>query len=206
MSVAIIAKAKNDLEVSGQTFTTDCDAYKITNLAAQRTPGWKVVEKTGGVNCQNRKVDGILADGQLYDVLIGGGPPSNQNTPAWQLIGPQGDLVAKDPYDWPDPVDGNTDPPLVPPTNGDMDLTILRALEDITLTQATHTELLEQIRNQVAADTARIIENDNQNTEKIQQQLAKIVEDAEKTLKEVLAAYVIMNRPEQTAKIRTEKK
>lgn len=100
--VDAVAKAKFDLEQAGQTFTTNCDAYKITNLAAQRM-GWKVQEKLGGENCQNRKVDGLIVDGMAIDCLQNAGPPINGNIPVWQVQGPQNAIVAKDPYPQDDP-------------------------------------------------------------------------------------------------------
>lgn len=101
--IEVVRQAKADLEAAGQRWETACDAYKITNLAAQRA-GWKVVEKTSGDNCQGRKVDGIITGGRFIDCLIAAGPPLNRNEPSWQDQGPQGALIALDPYPWPDPI------------------------------------------------------------------------------------------------------
>lgn len=102
MATADVEKAKADLEAAGQTWNTGCDAYRITNLVAQRL-GLKVVQKTSGDNCEQRKVDGIIENGRLIDILVAAGPPLNRNTPAWQDQGPQAALVAMEPFPWPDP-------------------------------------------------------------------------------------------------------
>ena len=169
---AIIAKAKADLEASGQQWETSCDAYRITNLAAQRTAGWKVVEKTSGDNCQGRKVDGIIANGNLYDVLVGAGPPNNENKPSWQLVGPQNALVALDPYPWPDPAnrpDPEPEPEPEPPPTDD----IQRQIEQLTKLVL----IMDAKLNGLA------VQSDN-NTAKIQTQIHDLVEDLEESVKQ----------------------
>lgn len=168
---AIIAKAKADLEASGQQWETSCDAYRITNLAAQRTPGWQVVEKTSGDNCQGRKVDGIIANGNLYDVLVGAGPPNNENKPSWQLVGPQNALVGKDPYPWPDPAN-RPQPEPEPEPNPDAD-EVLRKLEQLTRLVLTMDAKIDALA--IQSDT---------NTKKIQTQIHDLVEDLEESMKE----------------------
>jgi hypothetical protein len=54
---------------------------------------------------------------------------------------------------------------------------------------------LDQMRNQQAADTARVIANDDANTEKIQSQIHGVVEDAEASGKKILAIWMAANRP-----------
>lgn len=49
---------------------------------------------------------------------------------------------------------------------------------------------LDDLRNQAAANTARIIENDDRNTQKLQEQLHQIVEDAEASGKKLLALWI----------------
>ena len=103
------------LEAIGQQWNTSCDAYRITNLVCLRND-WKLVQKTSGDKCQDRKVDGILKDGNLYDCLINAGPPMNSNEPAWSYQGPQNALIPLDPL--PDPIfdsGGNPNPPIIPP-------------------------------------------------------------------------------------------
>lgn len=53
----------------------------------------------------------------------------------------------------------------------------------------------EAARNQQAADTARLIENSNANTEKIQSQIHQLSEDAQATLKKALALYLANREP-----------
>ena len=170
---AIIAKAKADLEAQGQQWETSCDAYRITNLAAQRTAGWKVVEKTSGDNCQGRKVDGIIANGNLYDILVGAGPPNNENKPSWQLVGPQNALVALDPYPWPDPAN-RPDPVPEPEPNPDAD-EVLRKLEQLTRLVLTMDAKIDALA--IQSDT---------NTKKIQTQIHDLVEDLEESVKQYL--------------------
>lgn len=122
-NLEVVQKAKIDLINTGQTFTTGCDAYRITNLAAQRA-GWKVIEKTSGDNCNGRKVDGLIVDGRAIDCLQNAGPPLNGNIPVWQDLGPQAALVALPPVH--DPIDDGIDPPI--PPSGDLEARVV-ALE-----------------------------------------------------------------------------
>jgi len=99
MSQEDVARAKRDLEAVGQTWRTDCDAFRITNLVALRL-GLKLVAKPDGVNCKGCKVDGIIdaANGVWLDVLVNGGPPNNGNVPAWQVQGPASAVQPHDPF------------------------------------------------------------------------------------------------------------
>lgn len=127
--INFVIQAKKDLEAQGQKWETACDAFKITNLAASRA-GWKLQEKLSGDRCLDRKVDAIITDGHVFDVLINAGPPSNANIPAMQDLGPVGSLVPKDPF----PVD-QPGPDPIPPT-GDLEVRV-SALEVVVSQQST---------------------------------------------------------------------
>jgi hypothetical protein len=57
-------------------------------------------------------------------------------------------------------------------------------------------DMVDRLMKQQAGDTARILERDDYNTEKIQRQLAQIVEDAEKTLKQVMIILLATRQPQ----------
>ena len=85
--IGIITQAKADLQRTGHTFTTPCDAFAIVELAAwrMREEGAGLLDKPGGNNCRGFAVD-IIAypDGAIYDVLIA---QTVENIPAWQVPG-----------------------------------------------------------------------------------------------------------------------
>jgi hypothetical protein len=105
VSVQAVQQAKDECLALGIDITGPCGALEITNRAAVRN-GWKLVEKTTGENCRQRKTDGLIVDGQFVDCLVNAGGvqingeyvPNSGNVPAWQVMGPQGSLVAVDPF------------------------------------------------------------------------------------------------------------
>lgn len=129
--VDIVRQAKADLIAAGKTFTTAADAFEITNLAAIRG-GWKLVEKLSGDNVRGRKVDGLIipAQGVWVDCLRGAGPPLNENEPVWQVMGPIGNLVARDPF----PVDSPN--PLPPPTDSQLEARVAALEERVAALEA----------------------------------------------------------------------
>jgi len=108
-----------------------------------------------------------------------GAPPAQgywiQPTEALALA--PGPMIRTSPTPGPDPGPGPGPEP--PPSN---DIVIEKL--DAILAQ------LDDLRNQAAANTARIIENDDANTQKVQEQLHQIVEDAEASGKKLLALWL----------------
>jgi hypothetical protein len=186
----IVAKAKADLQAKGVDLTGACGAFRILNLVAQRLPGFGLLRKGGG----NRAVpqpDGSCLSGEQtgepgfatdylidratffgYDILGDGG---GANTPQWH--GPETDaaMVARnrtnvaEPLDWPPVHVPGPDIVVVPDPKPDH-------VQNVDLTAIL--ERLEALRKQNDA-----------NTEKIQQQIAQVVENLEKSLASALPLF-----------------
>jgi len=120
-SAAFVAQVKADLIDRGLIPTvqgTNCDAFQITGRVAWalRDQGAKLIPKTAAQNgCvwkgAKYSLDAIaFADGWA-DVLVGAGPPQNENRPAWQFTasGPSAGAVA--PID----LDAGAGPVVTPP-------------------------------------------------------------------------------------------
>jgi hypothetical protein len=183
----IVARAKADLEAKRVNLTGACGAFRILNLVAQRVPGFGLLRKGGG----NRAVpqpDGSCLSGEQtgapgyatdylidrttffgYDILGDGG---GANAPQWS--GPETDaaMVARnranvaEPLDWPPaPVIVVPDPQPQPAPTPTLDLTAIL-------------ERLDALAKQNDA-----------NTEKIQQQIAQVVENVEKSLAAALPLF-----------------
>lgn len=169
-----------------------------------------MLRKTSGNNVGGLAVDVLLdrSDGSWVDVATatgvgnptvtikahwlhnsGNGVPTGWVQPTLELALAPGPMPRADGSQNPNP---EPEPP--PPDN--INVAILQALEDITATQAHQNVQLDKLQEQANRNTASIIAKDDYNTEKIQQQIHQVVEDAEKTLKEVVALYLVKNRPE----------
>lgn len=127
----LVASIKLDLVAKGQTFTTNEDAFAITGRVgwALRMHGAQLIVKQPAQNGAWVTIDGkrvkVSHDALSFpdgwaDLLVGAGPPNNQNDPAWQWHpgAPAGLLVA--PFDMdeglvepvePDPVEPPPPPP-----------------------------------------------------------------------------------------------
>lgn len=125
MSVDVVVEVKNDLVAAGVDILGPCGAFKITNEVAL-TLGAKVIKKTGGVNCGERSIDGLIVGTKFVDILISAGGnedaqgnpiPGTGNVPAWQERDATPDEMARavDPTPSPDhiptdPIDPRVDP------------------------------------------------------------------------------------------------
>jgi len=174
-NVDVIIKAKQDLEAIGQQWNTPCDAYRITNLAAQRA-GWKLIQKTSGDNCQGRKVDGLIVEGMAIDCLKSAGPPVNANEPTWQVLGPQNALIALDPMH--DPIDDNPNPPDPDNGNGDNDLD-MKYIHDQFM-------LVHQKLDHLVGQNEQILNGLVQSNSQLNDRLTQIVNDLEESLKKLI--------------------
>jgi hypothetical protein len=185
-------------EEDGKAQLTRAAAYEI----AKTDPNVGLRRKTSGNQVAGLSVDTIVdrTSGQVVDIATSRpeGPGTVRILPGWYDYGnnpaeipsyvqPTAALAA---LPGPMPPTGFEPDPGPGPGPGPSDDVVVRMLDEIIATQAVHTELLERARQQQAADTARLIENDNANTEKIQQQIHQVVEDAEASGKKLLALYL----------------
>ena len=88
----LVACIKNVLDVQGQQWLTNEDAFEITRRAACLSPGAQLVGKTPAQNgawYKGRKYshDVIALGSDWRDILKDAGPPLNLNTPVWYVTG-----------------------------------------------------------------------------------------------------------------------
>jgi len=167
-SGAFVQAVKNDLVVRGVIPTPqrdNCDSFQITARVAWRlrAQGAKLIPKTPAQNgCTWLGVryshDAIAFPDGWADLLVGAGPPLNQNQPAWQFsaTGPSAGAVA--PFDLDPVITITTPPPVTPPPSGPSSPVNPGELAALTFQLAVLTErveTLQQVINHLALVQAR---------------------------------------------------
>lgn len=191
-------------EEQGKAQLTRAAAWEIYKIDSRVG----LLRKTSGNQVHDLATDVLLdrSDGSWVDITRATGVGNPTVTIVAQWLHNSGNGV---PTGWVQPTlelalmpgpmpraDGQIPPQPEPEPPDNINVAILQALEDITATQAHQNVQLEKIQEQANRNTASILARDDYNTEKIQQQIHQVVEDAEKTLKEVAALYLVKNRPE----------
>lgn len=170
-----VVNLKRQLEAAHVDLAGPCGAFEITKRVAWflRGEGAGLLAKPSGNNCDGFATDIVMyADGALVDILSdsGGG-----NGPTWTVTG---ELRPLDQWRAPffTPIPGAVDPgPVPPPDAGGSDDAIAALDQKLTI-----------LAVQADRNADAIMARNDANTEKIQQQLNQIVEDAESTLKQLL--------------------
>lgn len=171
-----VVNMKRQLEAAHVDLTGPCGAFEITKRVAWalRGEGAGLLAKPSGNNCDGFATDIVMysGDGALVDILSdsGGG-----NGPTWTVTG---ELRPLDQWRAPffTPIPGAVDPePVPPPDTGGSDDAIAALDQKLTI-----------LAVQADRNADAIMARNDANTEKIQQQLNQIVEDAESTLKQLL--------------------
>ena len=196
-------------EEAGKAQLTRAAVYEI----AKTDPNVGLRAKTTGNQVAGLSVDTIVdrTTGQVVDIATSRPEAAGQVRilPGWYDYGPNPSEIpsyvqptaALAAFPGPMPRTGVDPGPGPGPDPGPCpdDDVVIRMLDDITQMLTDQGAALADLRGQQAADTARIIERDDANTEKIQQQIHQVVEDAEHTLQELLPLLLLLLRPEDPA-------
>jgi hypothetical protein len=188
-------------EETAKAQLTRAAAFEINQI----DPNVGLLQKTSGNQVHGMSVDGLVdrSNGDFADIAtaegVGGlvvtikahwiqrngtAPMTSgwiQPTAALALLPGPMERTGEAPGPGPDPGPG----PQPPSDNSE----VLAKLDQLI-------DMVDRLMKQQAGDTARILERDDYNTEKIQRQLAQIVEDAEKTLKQVMIILLATRQPQ----------
>jgi hypothetical protein len=202
----LVQRAHSELTAEGkirrrtEEAQVENDKGLVTRRAAyyantERDPDHGILEKNYGNNSMGYSVDIIIdKSGLFWDVVTDSGGMAQpvdggERGPDAELAGrwaqPTQELAQIEPST-PGPGPGPG-----PGTGGSSDAEVIAKLDEIIA-------MLNRQQETQARDTASIIARDDLNTQRIMDRLEQIVEDAEKTGKQVLALWMLQNRPGTT--------
>jgi hypothetical protein len=176
-----IYKIDSDIGLLQKTSGNNVDGLSVDVIVSKSTGDWTDIATATGVGTPTVTIEAVW-------ITHTGTPPGAR----W--IQPTAQLALK-----PGPMSrsgsvGPTPPSPTPdPTPGYKE--IMDALNVIINTQLVHTDKMNQITSQAAGNMAKMNEHDDNNTDKIIQELRRIVEDMEETLKKAMVLLLANRDP-----------
>jgi hypothetical protein len=177
-----IYKIDSDIGLLQKTSGNNIDGLSVDVIVSKSSGDWTDIATATGVGTPTVTIEAV------WITHTGTPPGARWVQPTAQLAIKPGPMQRSGPT----PVPPNPTP--IPPVDPGYK-EIMDALNVIINTQLVHTDKMNQITSQAAGNMAKMNEHDDNNTDKIIQELRRIVEDMEETLKKAMVLLLASRDP-----------